>query len=122
MTIGILGAGAMAQALSRHFIRRGHKLLLSYSRDQAKLEQTVRNLGYGTRVGSPRQAADFGEVVILATGWYGVWVQRGDEAVDAGALSAARFIEPTMLLLVHLAYRQKLGSIALRLLRHPTTN
>lgn len=212
MNIGILGAGAMAQALGRHFLRRGHKLLLSYARDKAKLEQAARTLGGGTRVGSPREAAEFAECLILATGWDGaegalaaagplagklVWsivnplqpdlsglavgtttsgseelarnapgarfvaawppfatvldsastrfgserqtvFMCGDDAdakrviaglldaldvesVDAGALLAARFIEPAMLLLVHLAYRQKLGSVALRLLQHPTT-
>jgi 8-hydroxy-5-deazaflavin:NADPH oxidoreductase len=37
--------------------------------------------------------------------------------VDAGPLQAARFIEPAMMLLVHLAYREKLGQVGLQLLR-----
>ena len=39
------------------------------------------------------------------------------DAVDAGPLYAARFIEPAMFLLVHLAYGQKMGQVAARLLR-----
>jgi predicted dinucleotide-binding enzyme len=39
------------------------------------------------------------------------------EAVDAGPLFAARFIEPAMFLLVHLAYGQKFGQVGARLLR-----
>ena len=36
---------------------------------------------------------------------------------DAGPLYAARFIEPAMFLLVHLAYRQEMGQVGARLLR-----
>ncbi len=39
--------------------------------------------------------------------------------VDAGPLRAARFIELAMMLLVHLAYREKLGQVGLQLLRSP---
>jgi len=39
------------------------------------------------------------------------------DAVDAGPLYAARFIEPVMFRLVHLAYRQKMGQVGARLLR-----
>jgi len=39
------------------------------------------------------------------------------DAVDAGPLHAARFIEPAMFLLVHLGYAQKMGQVGARLLR-----
>ena len=208
MNIGILGAGKMTQALGRYFIKKGHQLLVSYSRNRDTLEKAARDLGAGTQVGSPVDAARFGDVVLLATGWDGaapalkaagpldgkvVWsivtplkpdysgltlgtttsgseelatlVPRagfvagwppfaevlassstrfggerqtlfycGDDAtakrtvaslfesldvdaVDAGPLYAARFIEPAMFLLVHLAYGQKMGQVAARLLR-----
>jgi 8-hydroxy-5-deazaflavin:NADPH oxidoreductase len=39
------------------------------------------------------------------------------DPVDAGPLRAARFIEPSMFLLVHLAYEQNMGSVGTRLLR-----
>src|SRR5262249_50866013 len=44
--------------------------------------------------------------------------ETGAEVIDAGPLSAARFIEPAMMLLVRLAYAQGMGGkIAYKLLR-----
>jgi predicted dinucleotide-binding enzyme len=208
MNIGILGAGRMTNALGRRFVNGGHTLVVSYSRDRAKLEKTAEDLGSGTRAASPEEAARFGDVVLLATGWDGaatalkaagslagktVWsivtpfkpdlsglvvgtTTSGSEElaavvpgaafvagwppfadvlaspsspfspnrvtlfycsddaggkaailpllqtldvdpVDAGPLRAARFIEPSMFLLVHLAYAQRMGSVGVRLLR-----
>jgi 8-hydroxy-5-deazaflavin:NADPH oxidoreductase len=208
MNIGILGAGKMTQALGRRFIDQGHVLLVSYSRNRDKLEKVATDLGGGTQVGSPVDAARFGDVVLLATGWDGAapalqaaealdgkvlwsivtplkpdysgltlgtttsgseelaklvpraafiagWPPFAEvlassstrfgaerqtlfycgndanakrsvaplfesldvEAVDAGPLYAARFIEPAMFLLVHLAYGQKMGQVGARLLR-----
>ena len=208
MKIGILGAGNMTTALGQKFVGAGHTLLVSYSRDRAKLAKVAAEIGGGTQAGTPSEAAAFGDIVLLATGWEGaaealkaagslagkvVWsivnplkadysglrlgtttsgseelaklvpdaafvvgfppfadvlaspsTRFGDEratlfycgdhasakaavaplftsldveAVDAGPLSAARFVEPTMGLLVHLAYGQKLGQVAARLLR-----
>lgn len=208
MKIGILGAGSMTNALGRRFVSKGHKLVISYSRDRAKLEKAAIDIGGGTRAGSPEDAAAFGDVLVLATGWDGaaaaieaagslegkvLWsivnplkpdysglrigtttsgneelaklargaafvagfppfadvlesasTHFGDERpslfyfgdndaakqkvaplfealdvdpVDCGPLYAARFVEPTMFLLVHLAYGRKLGQVAARLLR-----
>ena len=208
MKIGILGAGSMTNALGKRFVGKGHELVISYSRDPAKLAGAAAAIGGGTRAASPAEAAAFGDVVLLATGWEGaagaleaagpldgkvIWsivnpiapdysglrmgtttsgseelakVARGaafvagfppfadvlaspsthfgDErptlfyfgdhepakqkvaplfdaldvdAVDCGPLSAARFVEPAMFLLVHLAYGRKLGQVAARLLR-----
>jgi len=209
MKIGFLGAGALTNALGARLVAGGHKLLVSYSRDSRKLEETAKRLGAGTQVGSPKDAAQFGDVLVLASGWGGaaqalaaagplkgkvVWsvvtpiktdfsglavgtttsgseelakaapgaqvvagwppfadvlaspsTRFGNErqtlfycgddghakqtvaglfplldvdAVDAGPLYAARFIEPAMFLLVHLAYGQKMGQVGARLLRH----
>ena len=198
----------MTNALGRRFVDKGHKLVISFSRDSAKLEKAARDIGGGTRAGSPEEAAAFGDVVLLATGWEGaadaleaagpldgkvLWsivnplkpdysglsigtttsgseelakLAKGaafvagfppfadvlaspsthfgaerptlfyfgdDDAakqkvaplfdsldvdpVDCGPLYAARFVEPTMFLLVHLAYGRKLGQVAARLLR-----
>src|SRR5262249_34328535 len=45
MRIGFLGAGALANVLGARFIAGGHKLLVSYSRDSSKLEETAKRLG-----------------------------------------------------------------------------
>jgi len=39
------------------------------------------------------------------------------DVIDAGPLRAARFIEPTMMLLIHLAYGQHKGPLGMQLLR-----
>lgn len=213
MNIGFIGAGNMTSALGKRFVAQGHNLLVSHSRDKAKLEAAARGVGGNTRTGSAADAVHFGEVVVLAVGWEGVrgaleaagplggkvlWTivnplkpdfsglavgtttsgseeiaklasgasvvagwppfaevlapgstrfgpERltlfycGDlaaakqrvaplfealdvDAVDAGPLFAARFIEPAMFLLVHLAYGQKFGQVAARLLRRRFTN
>lgn len=41
----------------------------------------------------------------------------GSTPVDSGPLTTARLVEPAMLLLVNLAYRQKMGTVAFKLLR-----
>jgi 8-hydroxy-5-deazaflavin:NADPH oxidoreductase len=208
MNIGFIGAGNMTNALGKRLVAKGHNLLLSHSRDKAKLEAVARGIGGNTRTGSAADAVDFGKVVILAVGWEGVrgaieaagpfgekvlwsivsplkpdfsglavgtttsgseeiaklatgaslvagWPPFADvlasssthfgqerltlfycgdeaaakqrvaplfdaldvDAVDAGPLFAARFIEPAMFLLVHLAYGQKFGQVGARLLR-----
>lgn len=45
----------------------------------------------------------------------------GAEPIDAGPLYAARFIEPAMMLLVHLAYGQGMGQVGTRLLTQGRT-
>jgi len=208
MNIGFIGAGSMANALGGRFVAKGHRLLLSHSRDPEKLEAAARSLGGDVLTGTARDAVEFGDVVILSVVWGGVegaleaagslqgktlwsivnalrpdlsglaigtttsgseeisrrakgaqliagWPPFADvlqsastrfgvdrptlfycgdhqpakqkvlplfealdvEAVDAGPLRAARFIEPAMFLLVHLAYSQKMGQVGVRLLR-----
>lgn len=64
MNIGIIGAGAMAQAICKHAIKAGHSVMLSNSRGEQSLT-TLKN-SLGCLAGSAQQAADFGEVVIVA--------------------------------------------------------
>src|SRR5262249_6557444 len=71
MNIGVLGAGTMTHALGRRFVADGHRLVVSYSRDPQKLEETARDLGGGTGVGSPADAAQFGDVLLLGPSWSG---------------------------------------------------
>jgi len=208
MKIGFVGAGNMANALGGRFVAKGHRLMLSHSRDPANLAVAARSLGGDVLTGTARDAVEFGEVVVLSVVWAGVagaleaagplhgktvwsivnplrsdlsglaigtttsgseeiskqaigaelvagWPPFADvlrahsthfgtehptlfycgdheaakqkvvplfealdvEAVDAGPLHAARFIEPAMFLLVHLAYSQKMGEVGVRLLR-----
>jgi 8-hydroxy-5-deazaflavin:NADPH oxidoreductase len=47
----------------------------------------------------------------------GLLAETGAEAIDVGGLTTARYIEPAMMLLVQLAYKQQMGQVAFKLLR-----
>lgn len=206
MNIGILGAGNMATVLGSAWIKAGHQVTLSFSREPGKLETAASAIG--AKAATADIAARDADVVVIATGWGGaagavaaagpldgrvVWsivnpmkpdfsglavgtdtsgseiiasqvgkaafvaawppfaevlatgsthfgtaranaFMCGDSSeakqavaplleaidvkvVDAGPLRAARFIEPALMLLVHLAYGQQFGLVGLDLLR-----
>ena len=211
MKIGVIGSGNVGANLARVWVKNGHDVILSFSRDEAKLRKTAASISRNARTGTPRDAAAFGDVVVLAVPWLavsdamnaagaiedkilyttvnaltpdksglavgtttsaaeeiaklargarvvealppfaellasgsasvgghrgtifscgddqeaksvvaGLVGETGAEVVDAGPLSAARFIEPAMMLLVRLAYAQGMGGkIAYKLLKEP---
>ncbi|TCO58706.1 hypothetical protein EV192_105778 [Actinocrispum wychmicini] len=63
MRIGILGAGNMAAALGTHWVRAGHEVMVS-GRDPGRARETAERIG--GQAGDWAQAAQFGEVVLLA--------------------------------------------------------
>lgn len=69
MNIGIIGSGNVGKALGENWVKHGHKVLFSYSRELEKLASYARSLGSNASVGTPAEAARFGEVVVLATPW-----------------------------------------------------
>jgi 8-hydroxy-5-deazaflavin:NADPH oxidoreductase len=71
MKIGFIGAGAVAQTISRHLLPLGHKVVLSNSRGKASLEDVVQRLGRGASAGTTVQAADQ-DMVVLAVAWSAV--------------------------------------------------
>jgi predicted dinucleotide-binding enzyme len=68
MRIGVLGAGNMADALATQWARRGHEVMIG-ARKTEKAARLAERTGYGARAGTLREAAEFGEVVLLAV-WY----------------------------------------------------
>jgi predicted dinucleotide-binding enzyme len=79
MRIGIIGAGNIGTALVRRLSLHGHELMLSYSRDPAKLARTAE--GLGVRHGSPAQVVGFADVIALTVPWAAVpdaLAQSGD--------------------------------------------
>jgi|SRR5262245_18845460 len=82
MRIGILGAGLMGGKLGTIFARAGHEVTFSYARDRAKLETLAHDAGQNARAGTPREAAQHGEALLLAVHW-----SRVDDALEqAGPL------------------------------------
>jgi predicted dinucleotide-binding enzyme len=68
MRVGIVGAGRIGGHVGIQLGRSGHEVLLSYSRDPAKLEQLAAD-AHGARIGTPREAVQFGEAVVFAVPW-----------------------------------------------------
>ena len=67
--IGILGSGLMGGKLGTLFARAGHEVIFSYARSEAKLKRLARNAGGKARAGTPREAAEKANVVLLAVHW-----------------------------------------------------
>lgn len=63
MRIGVLGAGRMTEALVPAWLRAGHEVLIG-GRTPQKTAALARRLG--ARAGTLREAAEFGEVVLVA--------------------------------------------------------
>ena len=69
MRIGILGSGLMGGKLGTLFARAGHEVVFSYSRSKEKLEQLARNAGRSARSGTPAEAAQGADALVLAVHW-----------------------------------------------------
>ena len=65
LKIGIIGTGDIGGALAKHWARAGHQLLIS-SRHPEQLQALAQALGPNVKVGTPREAAAFGEVVLVS--------------------------------------------------------
>jgi predicted dinucleotide-binding enzyme len=75
--IGIIGTGNIGGALARHWINAGHEVLFS-SRNPEELEGLAAELGPRARAGTPREAAEFGEVVLISVP-YGAMPQISED-------------------------------------------
>jgi predicted dinucleotide-binding enzyme len=77
--IGIVGAGRIGGGIARQLGAAGHEVMLSFSRRPAALTELAALIGPSASVGSPAEAAAFGEVVVLSVPW-SVLPQALDEA------------------------------------------
>ena len=82
MKIGILGSGDVGKVLATGFLRHGHEVMVG-TRDSAKLADWVA-LNPRGKVGSPDQAANFAETVVLAV--------KGSAAPDMLRLAGAEHL------------------------------
>ncbi|MFD0365142.1 NADPH-dependent F420 reductase [Nocardia sp. GCM10030253] len=65
MRIGIIGAGQMAQALGGGWAEAGHEIVIG-ARSRAAADGLAASIGHGARAGDIVDAAEFGDVVLLA--------------------------------------------------------
>jgi len=83
MRIGILGSGLMGGKLGTLFARAGHDVVFSYSHSRSKLDALAREAGTRARAGTPREAAEDADVLLLAVHW-----SRVDDVLEqAGGIS-----------------------------------
>ncbi len=66
MRIGIIGAGKIGGTLARLWAQAGHEVALANSRGPESLAGLVDEIGSRARAATAAEAADFGEVVLLA--------------------------------------------------------
>jgi hypothetical protein len=69
MQIGILGSGLIGGKLGTIFARAGHNVVFSYARSPEKLETLARNAGANARAGTPHEAAQEADALLLAVHW-----------------------------------------------------
>lgn len=69
MRVGILGSGLMGGKLGTIFARAGHEVVFSYARSREKLERLAREAGGTARAGTPGEAAQEADVLLLAAHW-----------------------------------------------------
>ena len=75
LKIGIVGTGHIGGALATLWVGAGHEVLMS-SRHPQELQALAKSLGPRAHVGTPREAAQFGEVVLISVP-YGALPQVG---------------------------------------------
>lgn len=83
MNIGIIGAGNMGSALGKQFAQLGHSVLFSFSHDNQKLKELASSVGSNAKWGSPKEAAQFGDVILLTVPWPAL-----EEAISAAGSPA----------------------------------
>lgn len=69
MKVGILGSGLMGAKLGTIFARAGHEVVFSYARSREKLEKLARETMGKARAGTPREAAEKADALMLAVHW-----------------------------------------------------
>src|SRR5438270_5521686 len=83
MRVGILGSGLMGGKLGTLFARAGHEVVFSYARSRQKLDRLAKEAGKNAKAGTPREAAQDADAVLLAVHW----LRFDDVLKQAGDLS-----------------------------------
>lgn len=87
MRIGILGSGLMGGKLGTLFARAGHEVVFSYARTEGKLKRLAREAGARARAGTPAEAAEGTDAVLLAVHW-----SRVDDVLQQAGDLAGRVV------------------------------
>lgn len=90
--IGIIGSGIVAQTLAKGYHQAGHPVKIG-SRHPDKLNEWQQNDGSGIQTGSFNDAAEFGDVLILAI--KGTVADKAIEMINRNNLSGKTIIDTT---------------------------
>lgn len=72
MKIGILGSGPVGLTLGKGLIQTGHQVTIgTRNPSREALQQWIKKQGKQARAGTFRQAAEFGELLLICTSWAG---------------------------------------------------
>jgi len=66
MRVGVLGPGSKGGKLGTIFARAGHDVMFSYARSKEKLKELAREAQGNARAGTPGEAAEASDVLLLA--------------------------------------------------------
>jgi predicted dinucleotide-binding enzyme len=92
MRVGILGSGLMGGKLGTLWARAGHEVVFSYARSRDKLDTLAREAGPPARAGTPREAVEAADAVLLAVHW-----SRVDDVLrQAGSLAGRVVVTCTL--------------------------
>jgi 8-hydroxy-5-deazaflavin:NADPH oxidoreductase len=69
MRIGVLGSGLMGGELGTLFARAGHDVVFSYARTGDKLKRLAKDAGNKARAGTPAEAAQNADALLIAVHW-----------------------------------------------------
>ncbi len=92
MKIGVIGAGNVGGTLGKLWARKGHEILFGVRDPQAaSLHELLKSADGNARAANVRDAASFGELIVLATPW-----PATEEAVkSAGSLAGKVLVDCT---------------------------
>jgi predicted dinucleotide-binding enzyme len=80
LKIGMIGSGKVGSAIGAVWVKAGHEVMFS-SRHLENDQSLAESLGDGARAGTPREAAAFGEVLIVSVP-YGALPDVGKDLAD----------------------------------------
>lgn len=81
MKIGMIGSGNVGSALGQTWARAGHPVMFS-SRHLEDDKRLATDIGANARAGTPREAAEFGDVLVFAVP-YGALPELGEALRDS---------------------------------------
>lgn len=65
MKIGVIGSGRVGGTIGGHWVKAGYEVMFS-AREIGEVKELVASLGPRARAGTPREAAVFGEVMLIS--------------------------------------------------------